>query len=187
MEDHRLKPMKENYNEKLFNELYKKTEQLRRKLAYEIDSRRFGVDYHEVLSWFDVKFIYTYNKYCDKEPERLLGYIINSLRTYKYRVLRMSYQNKYINTPIRMDEIHNLDGIKDEGGENENRELFINMVLSFIKKEISEDAYMILELHLNPPPFILNKIQDKELSINKIPSLILAEYLDLGVSKEVEG
>lgn len=41
MENHRLKPMKENYNESLFNKIYKETTSLRKSLVYSIDHRRF--------------------------------------------------------------------------------------------------------------------------------------------------
>ena len=75
MELHRLQPMKP-YDPKLFNELYKKTERLRKSLVYQIDSSRWGVTQDEVMSWFDDKFIFVFNKYQDqKKPDILLGYL----------------------------------------------------------------------------------------------------------------
>ena len=62
MEHHRLKPMG-NYPVELFNSLYAQTHGLRRKLASQIDASKFGVDYQEVLSWFDVKFLFIFSKY----------------------------------------------------------------------------------------------------------------------------
>ena len=62
MEENRLKPMTQGYDESLFNLIYDKTKHLRRKLASEIDHRRFGVTNEDIKSWFDVKLIYVFKK-----------------------------------------------------------------------------------------------------------------------------
>ena len=54
MEENRLKQMPENYDRAVFESIYSKTKNLRNKLAYGIDARRFGVDQDEIKSWFDV-------------------------------------------------------------------------------------------------------------------------------------
>ena len=95
MEIHRLKPMKEGYSVQLFNDLYKQTSKLRKKLASQIDYRRYGVTPDIIESWFDDKFIYVFNKHFDnKDTDVLKGFIINSLQVFKYRVLRGAYSKE---------------------------------------------------------------------------------------------
>lgn len=189
MEHHRLKPMKPGYDENLFNDLYAKTKPLRKKLASEIDAKKFGVDYQEILSWFDVKFIYTFNKYWDKEPERLLGYIINSLSTYKYRIMRSSYQAKYENHSSQVDitELYNYNDIVDETGLDPIvRETYMNKVMEFMKDKLTDDAIMVLELELSPPPFIISQMDDLGKKPNgKIPTELIADYLGYEDSENV--
>lgn len=184
MEHHRLKPMKDGYDEKLFNELYKKTTPLRRKLAHEIDARKFGVDYQEILSWFDVKFIHTFNKYWDTEPERLMGYIISALSTYKYRIMRSSYQAKYHNHASMVDvtELYKQSDIVLVE-DIPHRELYLNKVMEFMKDKLSDDALLVLEIELTPPPFILDQMEDLgKKETHKIPHNIIADYLGYGDS-----
>ena len=188
MEHHRLKPMKDGYDKKLFAELYKKTTPLRRKLAFEIDSRKFGVDYQEILSWFDVKFIHAFNKYWEKEPERLLGYIINSLTTYKYRIMRSSYQVKYHNHANMLDvtELYDYGGPMEQEDENLTRETYLNKLMQFMKGKLNDDAILILQIELNPPLFVQEQLKDmgkKETS--KIPHNIIADYLGFNNSPKV--
>ena len=72
MELHRLKPMESGYDSSLFNKLYKETAPLRKSLARQIDSRRFGVSDDVILSWFDDKFMFVFNKHFkDKEVDIL--------------------------------------------------------------------------------------------------------------------
>ena len=95
MELHRLKPMEEGYPVELFNKLYKETKYLRKSLTRQIDARRFGVSPDIVESWFDDKFIFVFNKHFkDKNEDVLKGFLINSLRTFKLRILRKAYQKE---------------------------------------------------------------------------------------------
>lgn len=185
MEHHRLKPMKPDYDEKLFNELYKKTTPLRKKLAFQIDARKFGVDYQEILSWFDVKFIYTFNKYCDTKPDLLLGYIISSLQTYKYRVMRSSYQLKHANHANNLDitELYNYDSIIEESDNSSYKELYLNKALEFMKGKLDDNAMLIVEIELSPPPFIIDGMADLDKKEGqKIPNELIADYLGFGKS-----
>jgi hypothetical protein len=177
MEEHRLKAMPPQYDENLFNELYKKTEGLRRKLAYEINPSRFGVDNQEIKSWFDVKFLYTFQKYHDKkEPEMLKGYIINSLRVFKMRVLKVGYNQK--------NELHNtvdITGLYDNSAPeaDSSRELFLNLALEFMKKRLTAEAFFLLKLQLNPPEYITSKAKNR-----RVPPELWCRYLDLGTSSK---
>ena len=83
MELHRLTAMDSSYDKQLFNKIYKDTELLRKSLANQIDTRRFGVTSDIILSWFDDKFIFVFNKHFqNKTPEVLKGFII--MRIYRY-------------------------------------------------------------------------------------------------------
>ena len=179
MEENRLKPMVE-HDPKVFNSIYKDTEQLRRKLAYGIDARRFGVDYEEVLSWFDVKFIHSFNRYYGQKPEGVLkAYIINSLQFFKQRILRFSYSQKA--------QIHNTVDIEDLSVkpecvmvdfEYQEHQTLLKYALGYIRPRVNCDTFQVLEVELNPPMYILGKLQDK--NTTKIPSNLIADYLGWG-------
>ncbi len=189
MEHHRLKPMEEGYDKDLFESLFRKTTPLMRKLAYQIDARKFGVDYQEILSWFHVKFIHAFNKYHKKESERLLGYIINSLTTYKYRVMRSSYQVKYHNHANMLDvtELYDYKGLIDTtSSEATIRETYMNKVMDFMKTQLTDDGMLILEIQLNPPPYIIEQMKDMDKADNAtIPHTLIAEYIGLGTSQPI--
>lgn len=174
-ESHRLKHMPQGYDKDLFNQIYKETRDLRHKLAFEIDSRKFGVDYKEVLSWFDVKFIYAFTRYYG--DERLKGYIINALRTFKMRIIKNSYQNKYtIHNSIDISEVFDLS--MEE--EDTSQEGLLDQVKSYFKKRLSHEAYMIWDLELNPPPYILTRLpESKNGTLKKCPDDLLLDYLGL--------
>jgi len=184
MEENRLTPMGD-YDPQLFNQLYKATDGLRRKLAYQIDSRRFGVDYKEILSWFDVKFLFVFNKYFkDKEPEELKAHLIKSLQFFKNRILRKGYSKSNIyNSMIDIDEVYSLKETQIEY-EYDEREFFLKLVMEFMDESLSEEAYRVLEVELNPPLFILSELSRSKFSTTKIPSSMIADYLGWGLSKE---
>lgn len=180
MENHRLKPMKEGYDENLFNELYSKTKALRNSLVYQIDSRRFGVTHYEIQSWFDDKFIYVFNKYYgEKTDEMLLGYIINSLKQFKNRVLRKAYQESIYENIIRWDEGDLINIIPNEK-EPSDKQALVNLMNEFFHKRLSQEAYMVYSVELNPPPYIVERIAH---SGSHIPAWLIADYLGWPDSK----
>jgi hypothetical protein len=180
MENHRLKPMKEGYDENLFNELYSKTKALRNSLVYQIDSRRFGVTHYEIQSWFDDKFIYVFNKYYgEKTDEMLLGYIINSLKQFKNRVLRKAYQGSIYENIIRWDEGDLINIIPNEK-EPSDKQALVNLMNEFFHKRLSQEAYMVYSVELNPPPYIVERIAH---SGSHIPAWLIADYLGWPDSK----
>ncbi len=196
MEHHRLKPMTPGYDQALFNDIYKKTTHLRRKLAYGIDARKFGVDYDEILSWFDVKFIHSFNKFyrtfkvedTKNFDGKLLGYIINALSTYKYRVMKSSYQSKY-HTHASMEDVTTLynyvDADTNQASEAMVREEYMEKVMDFMKKKLSSDALLVLDIQLNPPMYITSKLEEMGKKEDcKIPAELVADYLGMGISQE---
>lgn len=175
MELHRLKPMPDGYDQKLFNELYAKTRNLRESLIYQIDESRFGVTKEEIRSWFDDKFIFVFSKYFGKmEPPILLGYLINSLKTFKLKVLRRSYQlNNSINlNTIGVEDLSMFNSLEDS--KDENSELLFNLAMEFLQNNLSREAWVLLNIQLNPPLFILSKLKNES---SKIPGNLILEFL----------
>lgn len=175
MEIHRLTPMKP-HDPKLFNLIYKKTEGLRNGLVNQIDPSRFGVTRDELMSWMDDKLIFVFNKYVDqKSPDVLLGFVINSLKVFKMKILRRSYQ---LNNSVNLNSIH-LDDIqfhyiKDEV-DNDNYELMLNLVIEFMRERLSAEAYNLLEIQLNPPAYIVARVKNPL----RIPLSLILEFLGL--------
>lgn len=175
MEIHRLKPMPDGYDQKLFNELYNKTHNLRESLIYQIDERRFGVTKDELRSWFDDKFLFVFQKYYGKmNSSTLLGHLINSLKTFKFKVLRRSYQlNNSINlNTITMDDLSMFNSI-DDNEDRENTELY-DMALEYLKTKLSREAWTLLQIQLNPPMFIGSRMKNLN---TKIPGNLILEFL----------
>jgi hypothetical protein len=165
------------YDPKLFNDLYKRTERLRHSLVYGIDHSRFGVTRDEVMSWMDDKFIFVFNKYQDqKSPDVLLGFIINSLKMFKMKILRRSYQdNNSVNlNSVCLDDLK-LNYIKDEVGED-NYEILLGLALSFMQDTLSREAYELLQIQLTPPLYITSRLKSPS---SKIPLNLILEYLGL--------
>jgi len=187
MEIHRLKPMKEGYDQKLFNRLYKETELLRKSLTYQINPKKFGVTSDIILSWFDDKFIWVFNKYADSiTQEQLKGRMINSLSTFKFRILRKAYskQNIYANEigMLRLDDYDaSIANIIPDKTEINNHQLFLELALQYLKQNLCDDALFILEIELNPPPVIMSQMENPK---TKIPAKLIAEYLDLEPNKD---
>lgn len=178
MELHRLTPMKP-HDPKLFNTIYKKTEGLRHVLVNQIDASRFGVTRDEVMSWMDDKLIFVFNKYVDtKSPDLLLGYVINSLKVFKLKILRRSYQlNNSVNlNSIALDDIQ-LNYIKDEV-EEDNYDLMVNLVMEFMENRLSQEAFTLLQIQLNPPLYITSKVKNPL----RIPLNIILEFLGLDIT-----
>lgn len=181
-ESHRLKkmPMPENYDEQLFNVIYKETKALRKKLAFDIDGRKYGVDQSEVLSCFDVKLIYIFNKYYG-DP-KLKGYIINGLKMFKAHTIKHSYSNKnHLHQTEDITEKYDLPGLSEEGTKLfDEQEHKLQQVKDYLKKILSEDAYFIFEIDLNPPPYILERLKNSDQKkIPKIPAELIADFLGI--------
>lgn len=178
MEESRLKPMVDGYDEKLFAEIYKKTQNLRKKLAHEIDPRRFGVDYQEILSWFDVKFIYAFNRYYEeKSPELLKAHIIRALQFFKNRILRSAYslKNQVNNNCKDINELYSSRYEPQEEFIYDETPQLLDSALRYLRDQMSPEAYQVLIVDLQPPFYILDRLGSA--STTKIPSNLIADYL----------
>lgn len=177
MEIHRLKPMKPDFPTGLFNQLYKETEQLRRTLVYQIDSRRYGVTKDIVHSWFDDKFLFVFNKHFeDMDKDILKGTLINSLMNFKMRVLRKAYsvEGEFHNSSVSLDgEFDLINTIKTEDEiTNGNGKLLDD----YMRANLSDNAYMLFRIQMDIPPYILNRLTNIN---SRITNDLLIEYLDI--------
>jgi len=164
MELHRLTPMKEGYDETLFNTFYQKTKALRNKLAFEVNPKYLGVSHQEILSWFDDKFMFIFNKYYGKlDNNVLLGYIINGLLNFKRRVLINVMENPertnfYINRIELSDQSHMhiipLDSEPDNSG------MLQKLVWDYFRDHLTEEEFIIFEITINPPSYIAQNLRD---------------------------
>ncbi len=182
LELERLQPMPADYDKELFNQLYSKTNNLRRKLASEIDANRFGLCYEDILSFFDVKFIFVFTKHY-KEPENiLLGFILNSLKNFKCRILRSAYTTKFSQHIMSTDSVLTLEDDFHESHPVEDiHRQRLQTLMDFMKEHLSMNAYTVFELQLNPPPYIHAKLNTSvDANLRKIPDHIILDYLDLG-------
>lgn len=178
-EAHRLTSMPNNYDSALFNQLYKETRELRHKLAFGIDSRKFGVDYKEILSWFDVKFIYAFNKYYGNPM--LKGYIIRALQIYKTRIVKNSYQNQHeLNNSVELDSVYDLS---DTSQDDDQKEALIQVIRKYYKDRLSDDAFLLWEVELNPPHYLLKNYEGKDRLTKPTDEMIL-EYFSCDVCYE---
>lgn len=184
-ESNRLKPFSKKWDQDVFTRIFRETEPLRRKCASLIDARRFGVDYEEILSWFDVKFLWAYSQYMrkyDTEDEgKLKGYCLMAVNQYKHRIMRKSYQDKYKDHASILDitELYNEGDIYIDEPYDHEREEKLTKALDFMKKNLSDDAYFILEIELNPPGYILKEMEDLGKTLkHTIPNDLILEYLD---------
>lgn len=177
MEIHRLKPMKPDFPIGLFNQLYKETEQLRRSLVYQIDSRRYGVTKDIVHSWFDDKFLFVFNKHFqDMDRDNLKGILINSLMNFKMRILRKAYsiEGEFHNSSVSMDgEFDIINTIKvEEEVTNGNSKLLDD----YMRSNLSDNAYILFRIQMDVPPYILNRLANVN---SRITNDLLIEYLDI--------
>lgn len=180
MEDHRLKPMVEHYNVEEFNRLYSETKQLKQKLAYGMDEQRFGLTKEELIAEFDVKLLWVYNKYCEQHDyEVTKAHVINALRLYKCKLLKYTYAKKreplvnrsYIDSGDNRSEIENLIDVKFEGDDK------LISVKKYLKNNMSENAWLIFNIEIDPPLYILDKITGKK--VYPLPVNIIADYLGI--------
>jgi len=183
MENHRLTPMVK-HDPKVFNSIYKDTRALVKKLSFNIDHQRLNVTPDIVESWFDDKLIFSFNKYYGKMSNDILkGHVINSLQLFRNRILKGAYTQKSLFNQnfIDLGEDNELINIIPDVDEVSNKEALLNLMHSFIEKEVSRDAYYIFQLEMDPPPYILSRIPNRN---SRISNRLLIEFCDLPYSNK---
>ena len=63
-----------------------------------------------------------------------------------------------------------------EEGYDDTKDKLLEVAMGFMKKRLSPDALLILDIELNPPAWVEDRVSSLE---TKIPSRVIAEYLDL--------
>ncbi len=139
---HRLKTMDE-YDERLFNKLYRKLKPLVKKLARNVDARRYNVSPDIIQSYFWDKFLYVFNKYqSEYDEQRLQATLINSLTTFKNRLLRKAYgeQSEYYQSLVSLDGLFddNKEDIMDTD-EREKAKERLESLYAFLRAKLKSD------------------------------------------------
>lgn len=182
LELNRLKEMPKDYDKEMFNRLYDQTFNLRRKLASQIDSRRFGLPQEDILSFFDSKFIFVFQKHY-KDPENIIkANLLTSLANFRNRILKSAYTIKHSQSIISTDDVIRLeDSLSEDHPQNDRGYNYFETLMAFMREHLSQNAYTIFDLQLNPPPYIYAKLNlTPNSNIQKIPDHVILDYLDLG-------
>lgn len=178
---HRLKPM-ENYDRVLFEKLYKKCLPYIKRLASQVDARRFNVSPDIIQSYFCDKFIYVFNKYqAEYDENRLKATLLASLSTYKNRLLRNAYteQSQYYQSLNSLEILFDNDKeLVDEDEEIKNENL--NNLKQYLESRLSPDAMLIFEAIYFPPPYIYTSLKNTN---SKISILLLIDFFNLPRTK----
>ena len=181
---HRLKTMDYGYDPELFNRLYKTLRPLVKKLAKNVDERRFNVSKDIIQSYFWDKFIFVFNKYnAEYDENRLKATLISSLSTYKNRLLRNAYtkQAEYNQSLDRLEDL--FDDSKELLDDSDEQKLIndeIDMIYAYMKDKLSPDAYLLFEIQLDPPAFIKEQMKTQN---SKISNMMLLDFLELRRTK----
>jgi len=180
---HRLKVM-EDYDEVLFNRLYRNMKPLVKRLAKNVDARRFNVPNDVIQSYFWDKFLYVFNKYqSEYEEERLRATLISSLMTFKNRLLRKAYtgQSEYYQALTSFEDL--FDDSKEIIDDNTEKEGLLdrtNQLYAYMKMKLSPDAYLLFEVQNDTPGFIKSLLKTDN---SKISTMMLLDYFDLPRTK----
>jgi len=180
---HRLKVM-EDYDEMLFNKLYRNLKPLVKRLARNVDERRFNVPNDVIQSYFWDKFLYVFNKYQGEySEEHLRATLISSLMTFKNRLLRKAYteQSEYYQALTSMEDL--FDDSKElieDHSESELIQARMDRLYTFMRNNLSPDAFLLFEVQNDPPEFIKDMMKTQ----NSKPSIImLLDFFDLPRTK----
>jgi len=188
---HRLTPMQEGYDVELFNRLYKICKPVIRNLSKQIDCKRFNLTTDIIASYFWDKMLFVFNKYYGTcTEEHLKARILSALSTYKNKLLRSAYGDMadYNQSLSKLEDL--FDNSKEDTSEfereeedetNKNRQRMLEEIRTYMKRNLSEDAYLIWECMFNPPEFIRERMTSKD---GRVTSLLLIEFFELPKTKK---
>lgn len=182
-EIHRLKPMQEGYDERLFLKLYKLCKPVINNLVRGIDARRYNVSPDIITSQFYDKMLYVFNKYYGKvDEEHLKANILRALSTYKNHLLRYAYNDRAeFNQNLKSFEDlfdNDKEDYMDDDSETQAREEMLRLVNEYMKKNLSPDALLVWECITTPPPYI-----EENAKFGKITNILLAEFFNLPMTR----
>ena len=180
---HRLKPM-QDYDEAMFNRLYKVCKPVIRNLTKQIDYKRFNLTPDIISSYFWDKMLFVFNKYYGTcSEEHLKARILSSLATFKNKLLRFAYGEiaEYNQNLFKLEDLFDNDKeLEDDDEEVKAKEEMLELLYKYMKEKLSPDAYMVFEVLLTPPPYIKERIKDGE----RITNIMLVEFFDMPSTKK---
>lgn len=180
---HRLKPMKE-YDENVFNRMYKICKPVIRNLSRQIDYKRFNLTSDIINSYFWDKMLFVFNKYYGTcSEEHLKARILASLSTFKNKLLRSAYgeQAEYNQSLFKLEDLFDNDKeIEDDTEEEKAKSEMLKLMYDYMKKNLSSDAYLVFEVLITPPPFIVEKLGTS----SRITNIMLIEFFDMPRTKD---
>lgn len=181
---HRLKDFNQSYDVELFNKLYKNMKPLMKRLAKQVDAKRFNVTPDIILSYFSDKFIYVFNKYqAEYDEEHLKAALLSSLTTFKNRLLRNAYteQAEYNQQISNLEDL--FDDSKeliDDSEETSLKEKQLNILYNYMKDKLDPDAYLLFEIQMDPPEYIRERLKTDN---SRISALLLLDFFELPRTK----
>ena len=187
---HRLKPMQEGYDQKLFNKLYRVTRPVIRNLVKQIDHKRYNLTPDILASFFTDKFLFVFNKYYGTcSEDHLQARILTALSTYKNKLLRSAYGNKaeYNQSLTSMEELYDsnfFDGdtdIKDDHEEFLEKEEHLREIYDYMNQHLSPDASLLFSVLMDPPEF-LQDWKDRNRGM-RISNVALVDFFELKRTK----
>lgn len=178
-EINRLKELPEDYDYELFNHYYKGMTPLIRKLAKNIDHRRFNVSKDIVISYFYDKLLYVFRKYyhlSTENPEKFKATIISSLQLFKSRLLINAYSQQSVDFNANLASFEDcFESAKEDLPEISEEERYkrekIEEIHDYMRTHVSTDAYLLFQIQMSPPPFFFSKNK-------KEPELTCSTLLD---------
>lgn len=175
----------ENIDDVRFNRYYKLCKPVIKNLSWGIDSRRFRVSPDIIQSYFWDKFLFVYNKYqAIYSDEKLKATLLSSLKTFKNKLLRRSYQEKAsFNQDLYSFEDLFESGKEwlDDSEEAREKEDKLETIKEFMQEHLTPDEYLLFTIQLNPPVWFSNKPKRKYITIED-----LIEYFELPNDKEAK-
>lgn len=182
---HRLKVMSEDYDKKLFNKLYKLVQPVIRNLVRGIDVNRLNTSPDILISQFNDKMLFVFNKYYGTvEEEHLKANILRALSTYKNHLLKYAYSEKAtFNQNLKSFEDLFDDSKEDFSDELEEQEKakieMWNLLKNYILDNLSPDAQLVWEVTLNPTPYI-----EMNAKYGRITNTLLVDFFDLPKTRD---
>lgn len=182
---HRLKVMPEDYDKKLFNNLYKLVQPVIRNLVRGIDVNRLNTSPDILTSQFNDKMLFVFNKYYGTvEEEHLKANILRALSTYKNHLLKYAYSEKAtFNQNLKSFEDLFDDSKEDFSDELEEQEKakieMWNLLKNYMLDNLSPDAQLVWEVTLNPTPYI-----EMNAKYGRITNTLLVDFFDLPKTRD---
>lgn len=180
---HRLQPMRDDYDQELFNKLYRVCKPVIRRLSKQIDYKRFNLTEDIIYSYFWDKMLFVFNRYYGTcSEEHLKAKILASLATFKNKLLRSAYseQAQYNQQLAKLEDLYDdSKELVDDSELEVNKAQLLDKLYAYMKDHLSPDAYLVFEAVITPPPYIQERIK----ASGHVTHVLLVEFFDLPRTK----